>query len=237
MVFQLYRMTKTACISVALAALGVTFSALPASADETTPTTTSTVISEAAIEKAADSSANAAKREAATDAYVQEQARQGRLVDEQNTESAVVKNVSAVWDAPVVVESIKLDVVQDDAAANDSAPKSSPEAEGLGVAAWVDGSVVDETDAVSSGVGLGGVSDAGGGTRLTGNCVTTKSGSGNSLTSCYEKYRLKHKTTSYDYFYYGRWATAVGKDIRLGLDYLPPGSTSGAVPGVVPAAR
>ena len=49
-----------------------------------------------------------------------------------------------------------------------------------------------------------------GGTRVSGSCVTTTVNK-DEATTCFAKYKAKYTTKAYNYYYYERWATGVGR--------------------------
>lgn len=211
-------MQRSARVFLALTCVSgftVGFASSPASAKPSPGQVRTTIISRAALSEGGKAQQSARDRASAKREYIDAQARQGRLVDDEFADSSIVNGVAVVWDKPVIVNSVKVDVV------SDSTPSPSPGAEGIGIQATVDEGSAPTMSPVSSGAGLDGLSEVGGGTRVGGWCVSTKSTTGNSLTSCFEKYRLTYKTATNDYFYYGRWATATGKAVDWAPDWLP----------------
>ncbi|MFG1995014.1 hypothetical protein ACGFJ7_34070 [Actinoplanes sp. NPDC048988] len=188
------------------------------------PVTESVVTLPNAVLKAATNDpATATERDAAADAFVAEQAQSGKLVDAAETNASVVNGVATVWEDGVDLTSVKVTTAA-------TTGSNDVVAQGFEVIGTADPSdedisnkgdeVVIADDRVASGLGLSGLASPKGGTFLKGNCTTTAA-KGNKLTSCYEKYKLKTSTSTRDYYYYGRWGTAVGKDCRLCLDPKP----------------
>jgi hypothetical protein len=179
----------------------------PASAAQHDLRTSTVSLDGATLARAARHGGNAGERGRAVDSYVRDQMRSGRLVDGADVRSAVVDGVSVVWDSPVTVDKVDVETASDGSSAG-------PVAEGLGTQGWV-ADEPDVLDGVSRGVGLTAVAGVRGGSRTSGYCVTTRSSTGNSLTSCYEKYRLTYATSTRDFYYYNRWATATGTTANL----------------------
>jgi hypothetical protein len=227
------RLTKAAlCVSVTVATL--LLSGVPAMADEVAGSSTAAVeesvvtLPNTVLEAAADDPATATQRDAATDEFVAEQARSGKLVDAAETNASVVDGVATVWEDGVDLTSVKVTT----AAETDSADVVAQNFEVIGSAdpsaedisdeggATVDDEVAAD-DGVATGLGLSGLASPKGGKFLSGYCTTT-SKYGDKLTSCYEKYKINTSTKTRDYYYYGRWATAVGdENCALCFDAIP----------------
>ena len=227
------RLTRAAlCVSLTLAT--VMLSGAPAMADEVADTGTVAVdesvvtLPNAVLEAASVDPATATERDSAADDFVAEQARSGKLVDAAETNAAVVDGVATVWEDGVDLTSVTVTT----AAETDS---NDVVAQGFEVIGSADPSTEDTSDegdtivgdelaaddGVATGLGLSGLASPKGGKFLSGYCSTT-SKFGDKLTSCYEKYKIKTSTSTRDYYYYGRWATAVGdENCALCFDAIP----------------
>jgi hypothetical protein len=145
----------------------------------------------------------------AINAFLSAQARSGRLLDASNIKAAVVDGVSTVWESGLSLDSVQVDSVDDGG--------TEPAAQGVTVQAHALRDVVAESIAPS--LGMENLIDRTGGNFLGGYCTTTTVNS-NKLTSCFQKFKAAI-TTSRDYYYYNRFATAEGHQISFGFDYSP----------------
>ena len=181
-------------------------------------------LTDTVLEAATDDPATAAERDAASDEFTAEQAQSGKLVDAAETNASVVDGVATVWEDGVDLTSVTVTT----AAETDS---NDVVAQGFEVIGTADPSteiipntgdeVVITDEEAATGLGMSGLASAKGGTFVQSYCTTTSKNS-NKLTSCFEKYKLKTSTSTRDYYYYGRWGTAVGKDCTPAcLDHKP----------------
>jgi hypothetical protein len=221
-------------VSTMLLTLAVSSSAafadgVPAPVPARDVTESTIALSENALQAGTNDAATAAERLSAQSDFTDDQARLGKLVDISDTEAAVVDGVSTVWERGTKITdvSVKTAVKSD----TGNAVAQSFEVVGYADPASEDTSGDIGDDGVTAGLGLSGLASASGGKWLSGNCTTT-SKSGDKLTSCYEKYKIKTSTASRDYYYYGRWATAVEtRTAGSALTPSPPASTSGPTRG------
>lgn len=161
-----------------------------------------TVVSEAQVERAANHRATASERARATEAYLDAQARTGRLVDEGDVEAAVVGGATVVWDEAINVDSVVLAQTVD---------SEGREADlEVALTTSIDDAAPVVGSAASTGLGLEVTSSLRGGTRVSGNCATTTVNN-DSVTTCFAKYKASYTSASYNYYYYERWATATGR--------------------------
>jgi hypothetical protein len=138
--------------------------------------------------------------------------RSGRLVDTASLHVAVLAGIQAVWEDGVALKQVTVDTVR-------ASASNDVDAEVLGVEAYSDRHTT-ATGAATS-LGLAGALGVANATFQGGYCTTTKSKIGNKLTSCFQKYRLKARTKTRDFYYYNRYATAEGRAYRLASDYSP----------------
>lgn len=182
------------CAIVAIPSAAI---AAPGDAD-----TNVTSLSEAELVQAAANASTAADRAKAESAYLDQQARTGRLVDQRYVNAAVVGDATVVWDDGVNVEAVTF-AETTDAQGNDV---------GLEVALETspDESATQGGTTYTTGLGLEVTSGLRGGTRVSGNCVSTTL-NGDVATSCFAKYKATYTSSSYNYYYYERWATGTAR--------------------------
>jgi hypothetical protein len=176
------------------------------------------------LEAATDDPTTATERDAASAEFTAEQAQMGKLVDAAETNASVVDGVATVWENGVDLTSVTVTT----AAETDSKDVVAQAFEVIGAADPSTENVPNPGDEVlitdeqaATGLGMSGLASASGGTFVSGYCTTT-SRNDNKLTSCFEKYKIKASTSTRDHYYYGRWATAVGKDCKpYCLDHKP----------------
>jgi hypothetical protein len=163
---------------------------------------TRTVVSGEHLRSAAKDGKQAAVRDAARSRFVSDQARAARVVDIAATTAAVTDGLTVVWENGISVDQVSLDTTTSD--------EGKTGGEGLGVQT-TPASAGAATRGVTTGAGLESPISITGGAFQGGGCTTTTSGTGNKLTACWQIYKATNEgNTTFDYYYYDRWATANG---------------------------
>lgn len=173
---------------------------------------TTNVISWPQLEAATQSVASTTQRELAKVDFLLEQARAGRLLDATAIDAAVVDGIATVWEKGNVVDNVRVDTLRK--------PDGEEIEQDVAIQTHPADATAEDSAASSTNLGLETLESFSGATWLSGYCTTTgQADHKNKLTSCYQKYRLSTSTSTRDYFYYNRWATAVGEDISWAPDY------------------
>ena len=197
-----YRVTALVTVAVACVVATIPSAAMAAPGDTGGSDSHVTKVSKAELVAASANSKDAASRAEAKSAYLDQQARSGRLVDGQHIKSAVVKGATVVWDDGVNVDGLTfapMSGADGNVDGQELILESSPN-----VSAATGGSTS------TTGLGLDVTSGLRGGTRVSGSCVTTTV-NGDDATTCFAKYKATYVSTSYNYYYYERWATGVAR--------------------------
>lgn len=139
--------------------------------------------------------------------FVAESAAEGLLYDSAEVDSAVVGGVTTVWSDAVDLSKVVVDRQEDDGA---------DDVVGIGAVAEND---PDPTDQTLARMGSSSVSSPYGYLRSAGGTVQVTV-QGFKLISGWERFQLREDAADRNVFYYGHWATAVGKSVT-GFDPAP----------------
>lgn len=200
-------LVTAACTSLLVAALMLPMPAIADTASSlsagSTPTVTS-AITGSELDKAQADPATAKKRDSAEDQLMESSAANGVLYDADDVQSSVVNNTAVAWSESVDLAKVMV-------------TSTGKQIEGIGT---VGSNSADDTDVTMADMGSKGLTGKSGTVGDPAGGTVQVTNSGFKLESGWERYQLKESKSDRDVYYYGHWATAVGKSVT-GYDPAP----------------
>lgn len=149
---------------------------------------------------------NAKARDNAAREFLNESARQGRLLDRRSVRSAVSPaHGSLAWDGNEIVDEVRIVTGTDP-----NSGEVGARALGMKVGHGPDDGAYGAAN-VAQGLGMSALSQVTNGDRRGGHCSTYTHEDGHKMTSCWEKWKLVESSTTRDNWVYNRWGTALAR--------------------------